>query len=102
MQTGRVQLKTDAVVSEVLFQGSRAIGVRYIRHGALHTIYANKEVILSAGAANSPAWEVPICSGTMASPSSSIYPAWEQIFAITTRCAVLPCGSFAHTSPEKD
>ncbi len=54
MRTGRVRLKTDSVVSEVLFEGCRAIGVKYLRQGRHHTVYANNEVILSAGAVNSP------------------------------------------------
>lgn len=54
MRTGRVQLKTDSMVSEVLFEGRRAIGVRYIRHGRSCTLHARKEVILSAGALHSP------------------------------------------------
>lgn len=54
MRTGRVLLKTESVVSEILFEGKRAIGVKYITHGLTRTIYANKEVILSAGAVNSP------------------------------------------------
>lgn len=54
MRTGRVLLKTESVVSEILFEGKRAIGVKYIAHGVTRTIYANKEVILSAGAVNSP------------------------------------------------
>ncbi|MFC4276233.1 GMC family oxidoreductase [Achromobacter aloeverae] len=54
LKTGRVRLKTDAVVTEVLFEGQRAVGVKYVRDGAMHTLYANCEVILSAGAVNSP------------------------------------------------
>ncbi|OZI71991.1 GMC family oxidoreductase [Bordetella genomosp. 12] len=54
MKTGRVQLKTDAQVCEILFEGKRAVGVKYLQGGATHTLYANHEVILSAGAVNSP------------------------------------------------
>lgn len=54
LKSGQVQLKTNATVSEILFEGRRAIGVKYLRNGQTHTLYANREVILSAGAVNSP------------------------------------------------
>jgi choline dehydrogenase len=38
----------------VIIEGDRAIGVRYLRHGAVETAHANGEVILSGGAVNSP------------------------------------------------
>ncbi|XP_005870361.1 PREDICTED: choline dehydrogenase, mitochondrial [Myotis brandtii] len=41
-------------VSRVLFEGSRAVGVEYIKNGQSHRAYASKEVILSGGAINSP------------------------------------------------
>lgn len=40
-------------VTRVLFnKGKRAHGVEFIRDGKIHTVYARKEVILSAGAIN--------------------------------------------------
>ena len=54
IKTGRVQLKTHALVSEILFENDRAIGVSYLKGGKAHRIYANHEVIISAGAVNSP------------------------------------------------
>lgn len=42
-------------VTRVLFnKGKRAHGVEFIRDGKIHTVYARKEVILSAGAINTP------------------------------------------------
>lgn len=42
-------------VTKVLFnKGRRAHGVEFVRDGKFHTVYARKEVILSAGAINSP------------------------------------------------
>lgn len=41
--------------TRVLFnKGRRAHGIEFVRDGKLHTVYARKEVILSAGAINSP------------------------------------------------
>ncbi|MFY9972016.1 MAG: GMC oxidoreductase [Roseiarcus sp.] len=53
---GRPNLKvvTDALATRILFDGPRASGVEIIRHGELQEIHAETEVILSAGAYNSP------------------------------------------------
>ena len=53
---GRPNLKvvTDALATWILFDGERASGVEIIRHGELQEIHAETEVILSAGAYNSP------------------------------------------------
>ena len=40
---------------QILFEGKRAVGVRFVRSGGFsHEVFANKEVIVSAGAINSP------------------------------------------------
>lgn len=49
-----LEIRTDAVAQRVLFQGTRAIGVRYRFGGAEHDAFADREVILSAGAIRSP------------------------------------------------
>jgi len=53
---GRPNLKvvTDALATRILFDGARASGVEIFRHGELQEIHAETEVILSAGAYNSP------------------------------------------------
>ena len=51
---GNVEVVTDARVYRILFEGKRAVGVEYMRHGALEQIRAEREVILSAGAYHSP------------------------------------------------
>ncbi|CAD7685086.1 unnamed protein product [Nyctereutes procyonoides] len=46
--------EAQTFVSRVLFEGTRAVGVEYIKNGQTHRAYASKEVILSGGAINSP------------------------------------------------
>lgn len=45
---------TDSQVMRIVFEGRRAVAVEYVRHGNKQTIRANKEIILSAGALQSP------------------------------------------------
>jgi choline dehydrogenase len=45
---------SDALASRILFSGRRAIGVQYLSHGRTCTAYADREVIVSGGAFNSP------------------------------------------------
>jgi choline dehydrogenase len=45
---------TGAIVTRILIEQGKAIGVAYLQDGELHQIYANQEVILSAGAIASP------------------------------------------------
>ena len=54
--TGRLTVKTHAHATRILFEGKRAIGVAYQRErgGPVHEVRARRELILSAGAANSP------------------------------------------------
>ncbi|KPP64930.1 choline dehydrogenase, mitochondrial-like [Scleropages formosus] len=42
------------LATRVMFQGTRAIGVEYVQDGQKKTAFAEKEVILSGGAINSP------------------------------------------------
>lgn len=49
-----VAAETKAHITRILFEGKRAIGVEYSWHGQIRRARANKEVILSAGAINSP------------------------------------------------
>jgi choline dehydrogenase-like flavoprotein len=53
---GRPNLKvvTDALATRILFDGPRASGVEILCQGELQEIHAETEVILSAGAYNSP------------------------------------------------
>jgi len=43
-----------ALVTRLLFEGARVVGVEYIRHGEKTVVRAEREVILSGGSINSP------------------------------------------------
>jgi choline dehydrogenase-like flavoprotein len=49
-----LRLEKEAVVTRVLIEKDRAVGVEYRQGGALHTVRARREVLLSAGALASP------------------------------------------------
>jgi choline dehydrogenase len=49
-----LEILTDAHVRRILFERTRAVGVEFERFGELGTAHADEEVILSAGAYNSP------------------------------------------------
>jgi choline dehydrogenase len=49
-----LQLVTHALVHRIVFDGKRAIGVDFSRHGRVERALAAREVILSAGAVSSP------------------------------------------------
>lgn len=46
--------QTKALVTRLLFEGTRTVGVEYLHNGTLHQVRVNQEVILSAGAFDSP------------------------------------------------
>jgi choline dehydrogenase len=54
LQRPNLIVTTGALVTRLLFEGTRAIGVEYLREGALHQVRVNREVILSAGSFDSP------------------------------------------------
>ncbi|MGO9994714.1 MAG: GMC family oxidoreductase [Steroidobacteraceae bacterium] len=56
MAKGRknLRVRTDVTVHKVLLKGGRAIGVSYLEKGRPIDVYADQEVILSAGAVGSP------------------------------------------------
>ncbi|XP_068607537.1 choline dehydrogenase, mitochondrial [Brachionichthys hirsutus] len=53
---GRPNLKTEVrcLATKILFDGKRAVGVEYTQGGQQKRVFADKEVILSGGAINSP------------------------------------------------
>ncbi|KAJ8015837.1 hypothetical protein DPEC_G00000500 [Dallia pectoralis] len=52
----RTNLKTEVgcLTTRILFNGNRAVGVEYSQNGRKNQVFADKEVILSGGAINSP------------------------------------------------
>jgi choline dehydrogenase len=54
LKTGRVRLETEALVTRILFDGRRAIGVECRQHGKTKSFHAGAEIILCGGAINSP------------------------------------------------
>ena len=54
MRRSNLAVRTHALATRVLFEGRRAVGVRYERGGTTHEVRARREVIVSAGAINSP------------------------------------------------
>ena len=52
---GRLDVRTDARAAKLLFDGTRAVGVRYVDdrdRSTQHEVFARREVIVSAGTAN--------------------------------------------------
>ncbi|MGO4560250.1 GMC family oxidoreductase [Mesorhizobium sp. 2RAF21] len=45
---------TNCVATRLIVESGRVRGVEFLRHGTLTTVYANEEIVLSAGAINSP------------------------------------------------
>lgn len=49
-----LETKVKVLTTKVIFDKDRAIGIEYVENGQVKKAYANKEVILSGGAINSP------------------------------------------------
>ena len=49
-----LQVLTEAIVSKVILEGRRAVGIEYLQDGQIHRVQARREVILSAGPIKSP------------------------------------------------
>jgi len=49
-----LHISTHSLVHRILFKNRHAVGVEYVRNGALQTATLEREVVLSAGAINSP------------------------------------------------
>ena len=54
LKTGNLEIRTGCLVTRILFEGDRAVGVEYARSGRIEQARAAQEVILSAGAVQSP------------------------------------------------
>ena len=49
-----LHVETDALALKIIFEGTRAAGIRYLQHGQMQEVRANREVLLAAGALQSP------------------------------------------------
>lgn len=49
-----LEVVVKALVSRILFEGNRAVGVEYLKAGEHHIAHAEREVILAGGVINSP------------------------------------------------
>ena len=54
LHRANLRLETGVLVEKVLFEGKRAVGVRYRQNGRMIEARAKGEVILSAGSIGSP------------------------------------------------
>jgi choline dehydrogenase len=54
MRRRNLAVHTHALATSVIFEGRRAVGVRYLHGGAPREVRARREVIVSAGSINSP------------------------------------------------
>jgi choline dehydrogenase len=54
MPRRNLSVRTHTLATRVLFEGRRAIGVRYLRGTAPHEVHARREVILCTGPINTP------------------------------------------------
>ena len=49
-----LNVESKVLVTKILFDGKKAIGVEYVQGGETKKVYAENEVIVSGGAINSP------------------------------------------------
>jgi choline dehydrogenase len=54
MHRDNLTVETRAMTTRILFEGKRAVGVEFVQNGMLRTVRARKEVLLAAGAVESP------------------------------------------------
>ncbi len=54
MRRPNLRVETHALAVQLRFEGRRAIGLDYVQHGQRHSARAAGEIILAAGAVNSP------------------------------------------------
>ena len=54
MRRKNLRVVMNALVTRILFEGSRAVGVEYEQNGRRETVRAAREVIVSGGSVNSP------------------------------------------------
>ena len=72
-----LDIRTNASATRVLFEGTRAVGVRYERKGTTHEVRATREVIISAGTLASP--KLLMLSGV--GPADQLRPQGVEVLA---------------------
>ncbi len=66
MKRANLRVETHAHATRIVFEGTRATGVAFRQHGQMRMAHARREVIVSAGAVNSPL--LLQCSGVGPAP----------------------------------
>ena len=54
MQRSNVKVEVNALVTRVILESGRAVGVEYVQNGVRHSVRAEREVLLAGGVINSP------------------------------------------------
>ena len=54
MKRANLTVETHALTTRILFEGKRAVGVEFMQHGETRRVMVGREVILAAGAVDSP------------------------------------------------
>ncbi len=54
MKRQNVRVETNALATRILIEGTRAVGIEYVRNGNVQIVRAGREVIVSGGSVNSP------------------------------------------------
>jgi choline dehydrogenase len=49
-----LHIETEALASKIVFDGTRAVGLQYLKNGVPHEVRAEREIVLTAGAIQSP------------------------------------------------
>jgi choline dehydrogenase len=79
MAQSNLTVLTDALVTRLLFEGKRVVGVEVIRSGSLQRFNAGKEVILSMGAVQTPKLLLQSGIGDQAELSRSAIPVVKHL-----------------------
>jgi choline dehydrogenase len=54
MKRPNLRVETEALVSRVVFEGTKAVAVEYVQGGRTHVVRARREILLSGGTINTP------------------------------------------------
>ncbi len=125
LHRSNLTVTTRAFVTRLLFEGTRAVGVEYLHEGALHQVRVDREVILSAGAFDSPkllllsgigdaehlqALGIPVVAdlpGVGQNLRDHVhapvaYQATEDVHPVGTSCGITEAGLYLHSESNLD